>query len=471
MSIQILVQGRIAGARQFFLAGSGVEDDLTGRVQWIGLLSEVLPRALIAELGLSKMLLGSAGGDQFLLVLPEEAREAAVQFLSGARDDMRRLSGGQLEFYWAITENLGDWSDVRKRLTAEMQRKQGTPLAFSAPGEIAAAEAEPEYFAAFGRALYSTQEIGWSPESPARVRTEGGKHTWPLGGGQEAIPLARHAALNDSDTNVASAAELARRAEGRPLWGVLRGDVDNFVIRMRRLNTIEEHVQISVMFRQFFAGEIEVLCSMPEFWRKVSVLYAGGDDFAVYGAWDALIGFARELRRLFGRFAEEKLNELPGPEGKTLSMAVALAPGTGARLDDLFDAAGERLEIAKSAGKDVFDVFGRILEWKQVTDAAELKDDLMRMLSDFGARPDYIRELCGIYRETRRDGAGRRKEPSWRFHRRLTRILAGPRTREFQKARAALAVELAGKNPANVKMRPSGRVALEWARLSVPGPV
>ena len=30
---------------------------------------------------------------------------------------------------------------------------------------------------------------------------------------------------------------------------------------------------------------------MPEFWRKVTVIYAGGDDFAVYGAWDALLAW------------------------------------------------------------------------------------------------------------------------------------------------------------------------------------
>ena len=58
------------------------------------------------------------------------------------------------------------------------------------------------------------------------------------------------------------------------------------------------------MYKQFFAGELEVLCSMPEFWRKVTVIYSGGDDFAVYGAWDALIGLAREMERLFRRFTE-----------------------------------------------------------------------------------------------------------------------------------------------------------------------
>ena len=47
------------------------------------------------------------------------------------------------------------------------------------------------------------------------------------------------------------------------MWGVLRGDVDNFGIRIRRVQTIEEHVQLSVLYKQFFAGELEVLCSMP----------------------------------------------------------------------------------------------------------------------------------------------------------------------------------------------------------------
>ena len=91
--------------------------------------------------------------------------------------------------------------------------------------------------------------------------------------------------------------------------------------------SIEEHVPLSVLYKQFFAGELEVLCSLPEFWRKVSIIYSGGDDFAVYGSWDALIALAREVQRLFHRFTEENLKEYPGAEGKTISMAIALAPG------------------------------------------------------------------------------------------------------------------------------------------------
>ena len=104
------------------------EELFAGRSQWLTLISEVLPRALLAELGLSRMLLGTSGGGQFLLVLPGEARGAAEQFLTTAAQQMADLGSGHLKLLWSVTENLGDWSVVRKRLTEELQRKRATPL-------------------------------------------------------------------------------------------------------------------------------------------------------------------------------------------------------------------------------------------------------------------------------------------------------------------------------------------------------
>src|SRR5271163_2101284 len=116
MSVQILLQGRVTGSDEFALSSEPAEEIFVGRLHWASLLSEVLPRALIAELGLSKMLLGSSGGEQFLAVLPGEVRPQAEEFLSAARSGVERLSGGRLALLWAITENLGDWTVVRKRL-------------------------------------------------------------------------------------------------------------------------------------------------------------------------------------------------------------------------------------------------------------------------------------------------------------------------------------------------------------------
>jgi CRISPR-associated protein Csm1 len=230
------------------------------------------------------------------------------------------------------------------------------------------------------------------------------------------------------------------------------------------------------MCKQFFAGELEVLCSMPEFWRKVTVIFSGGDDFAVYGAWDALIGLASELERLFRRFAEQNLKDFAGPEGKTISMALAMAPAVDASLGAVFEEAGQRLESAKSADKDCIWLLGRTLEWKQFSEAVTLKDFLGRMVSDFGCSPQYLRDLCGIYRETQSKMSKRQArrtggERPWRYHRRIRRILnasrrPGPERGDFQKARTALIADLIGRSAVTVKLRPAGRVALEWARLS-----
>jgi CRISPR-associated protein Csm1 len=492
MSVQIFLQGKLLGIDEFLFAPAEREHDhvFTGRSHWISLLSEVLPRALLAELGLAKILLGSSGGGQFLVVLPDESRPAAEAFLEAAAQEIAALSDGALKLLWSVTENLGDWSDVRRRLTEAMNHRRGTPLEnFDATPPTANQEAQ-EYFAGqLGMKLRDAESAGWSPETPGRIFTGAGKHVWSLAGSStDALPFARHAAPSDDGREPASTGTLAARATGLHTWGVLRGDVDNFGIRIRRAQTIEEHIQLSVMYKQFFAGELEVLCSMPEFWRKVTVIYSGGDDFAVYGAWDALIALAREIERLFHRFSETNLKDFAGPEGKTISMALALAPAVDASLGAVFEEAGNRLEVAKSADKDCIWLLGRTLEWKQFAEAAELKESLMRMVAEFGCSPQYLRDLCGIYRETqskmsRRQARRLGGERPWRYHRRIRRILGAARhgaanwtfhtphstttnQGEFQKARASLTADLIGRSAVTVKLRPAGRVALEWARLS-----
>ncbi|MBI3473708.1 MAG: hypothetical protein HY013_20320 [Candidatus Solibacter usitatus] len=468
MSVQILLQGKILGVEEFLLAPGGGDEALAGRAQWITLLSEVLPRALLAELGLARILLGSSGGAQFLVVLPQEAKPAAQEFLNAAARDIERLSQGRLELLWGATENLGDWSVVRKRLNDELQSRQGAPLAGLAPDafqprEDLDAAAFDDYFTQeLGAKVREAASVGWSPRTPSRIFAGEGKHTWRLTPNISAdgITLARHAAPGDDAGSPAGASTLARRAQGQPVWGVLRGDVDNFGVRLRRVNNIEEHVPLSVLYKQFFAGELEVLCSLPEFWRKITILYSGGDDFAVYGAWDALIALAREMQRLFHRFTEENLKDYPGPEGKTISMALALAPPGEASLASVYEEAGRHLALAKAADKDCIYVLGRVLEWRHLAAASDLKDTVARMLGELGSPGQLLLELRSMYGKV-----DARFDKVWRFHRRLSLILGGGRDREFQKLRAHLAGEIAGRKATQVKLRPSGLVALEWARL------
>jgi CRISPR-associated protein Csm1 len=408
-------------------------------------------------------------------VLPGESRVAAEAFLAAAARQAAELSGGGIKLLWSFTENLGDWSVVRKRLNEELLRKRATPLA-GPDGQIfqpfvaaVPPDADAYFSKELGTQVREAASVGWSPETPAMVLPRPGKHSWIITSNLslDGIMLARHAAPSEDGRSAATVATLARRAQGRSLWGVLRGDVDSFGVRLRRLTTIEEHVQLSVLYKQFFAGELEVLCSMPEFWRKVTILYSGGDDFAVYGSWDALLLLARELQRLFHRFTEENLKEFPGPEGKTISMAIALAPEMHYPIMAAYEEAGRNLELAKAADKDCIYALGRILEWKQLSDAADLKDTVSRLAADYRLSRQFMSELRGFYQRaahatgTDADSATR----TWRFQRRLTRILSGTRDREFQKLRAHLINEIVGRKSAEVKLRPAGLVALEWARL------
>src|SRR5258708_25049737 len=85
MSIQIFLQGKLVGIREFLCSPTaecgGEERVFAGKSWWVSLLSEILPRALLSELGLSNILLGASGGAQFLLVLPQEFESQAEAFL------------------------------------------------------------------------------------------------------------------------------------------------------------------------------------------------------------------------------------------------------------------------------------------------------------------------------------------------------------------------------------------------------
>jgi CRISPR-associated protein Csm1 len=474
--VQLFLQGKLAGIERFISASGPSAGELIGRCRYVSLLTEIVPRSLLHHFHLAQELIGTSGGGQFLLVVPSEFRPGMEDFLRTTAASLRTFTGGLLDLRWSMTENLGDWSDIRKRLAEQDDLQRRAPLASSQASFepfVPASDAGSELYDAMFRGQRS--QVGWNAESPSLLVLDGGDPQWVVGLGEtNGLPVATHLAMDDSGAEPASCADLAQRAQGRPLWGVLRGDIDEFGVRLRRAQTVEEHIQLSILFRRFFAGELHLACCAPDYWRKVSILYTGGDDFAVAGSWDALLALAPELHRLFHRTVEEFLKDAPGPEGKTISMAVALAPEPDTPLARVWAEAGRQLESAKTTGKDSISVLGRVLEWRQLTEAAEMKDTMLRLIREFGASPQFLAELAAFYRETdgalpvrlNRNRAARAARP-WRFHRRLSRVLeSSTRRREFEKVKAGLLGEFIRKNQSHVKLRPAGRIALEWARLA-----
>jgi CRISPR-associated protein Csm1 len=151
-------------------------------------------------------------------------------------------------------------------------------------------------------------------------------------------------------------------------------------------------------------------------------------------------------------------------------MALAIAPEISTPIGNAFQQAIEQVHDAKAIEAGTFYLFGRSLEWKRVSDAEELKASLMRLVREFGYSPDYIHDLASVYREALPAHGGRRKsirvDKPWRTHMRLSRVIPQSRGKEVNSLRTAVITSLIGKRTAALKLRPSGRVGLEWARIA-----
>jgi hypothetical protein len=177
MSAQILLQGRLRGTEEFLLSAPAERDNrvFEARIVWLALLGEVLPRALLAELGLPSLMLGSSGGGRFLVVLPDQQRaDAAGEFLTRAAAVLESATNGLVYIAWSATENLGDWTVIRKRLADGVTQHGDTALAepnFFEPFHPAAAPADR-----MPKGLRDTESVSFSFDFPALIGTEHGVH-------------------------------------------------------------------------------------------------------------------------------------------------------------------------------------------------------------------------------------------------------------------------------------------------------
>ncbi len=120
--------------------------------------------------------------------------------------------------------------------------------------------------------------------------------------------------------------ELAKNAEGVKKLGVLRADVDNlgqaFVKGFEsekngnRYVTISRTATFSRKLSIFFKRYVNGLLRNGVYWlggksepseRFAAVVYSGGDDVFIVGAWSDIIGFAVDLHNSLTRFAQETL--------------------------------------------------------------------------------------------------------------------------------------------------------------------
>ncbi len=160
---------------------------------------------------------------------------------------------------------------------------------------------------------------------------------------------------------IADFEELAKEATGTKRLGVLKGDVDSLGLFFRDMDSPSKLATASRFMDYFFKAYLneiiwgkfgDVIGDVPSLkrWPKkpdIVVVYAGGDDFFIVGAWDQVFELAFRIREAFRAYTGN---------GKTLSAGLGyFHPKTP--IYRMADVVSERLERAKSEGSDKDRVF------------------------------------------------------------------------------------------------------------------
>ncbi|WP_281540199.1 type III-A CRISPR-associated protein Cas10/Csm1 [Selenomonas noxia] len=250
-----------------------------------------------------------------------------------------------------------------------------------------------------GRELYLTAEnaedVERLPYTVERIYT---KNTFYTGD----LPAA-HLWLGDysarEDGSVLEMERLARRSGGAedsrgiPRIGVMRADVDNLGAAFlagfpAAYATMTRTAALSQRLSLFFKHYINVLCrgvvsgigDQPKpapfslFGREkkaardVHIVYSGGDDVFLLGAWDDIVELAVDLRGAFSRFTSGKLHFSAGLGFFKDKCPIAeMARRTG----ELESRAKDRRDVDGRPKKDSVALFGAVIEGRSRADFEE----------------------------------------------------------------------------------------------------
>lgn len=220
--------------------------------------------------------------------------------------------------------------------------------------------------------------------------------------------------------------DLAESSQGLKRLGVLRMDVDFlgkiFRDSLKPQNSVARVLTLSWHLNHYFSGRLNELRRRITK-RSAFIVYAGGDDLFIVGAWNRLLELAQEIQKDFFQYTQN-------PQ-LTISGGVAMVP----QKFPIHKAAvmsGEAEDAAKtlSKEKDAFAFLDKPLRWADFDIAASICQELVAAIEttsngDGEATEslnkgiiDRLRRIYGLYDQNRR------KKERWRRDKKMTLQLA-----------------------------------------------
>jgi CRISPR-associated protein Csm1 len=203
--------------------------------------------------------------------------------------------------------------------------------------------------------------------------------------------------------------EMAKKAEGADYLAALRMDVDDMGYLLAKVpdefQTPSFYASVSRLLDLFFSGYMNTMIRGDE---ALYIVYAGGDDLFIVGAWDKVLEKALEISEKFGKYTDnpESLHLSGGhyifkpkfPIGRAAEGAGKAESRAKKEKRHKQESSGE-----KSETKNALCAFGEVFSWDKVKEALGFSDKLLEYMKDEKISRSFVQTLLDIYHRDYKD--------------------------------------------------------------------
>mgnify|MGYP000845579407 CR=1 FL=1 len=180
--------------------------------------------------------------------------------------------------------------------------------------------------------------------------------------------------------------EISHKSNGDQKLALIKLDVDNlgnlFLRGLGEKSTISRVSSLSRMFALYFEGYINHLIAKKNWQECLYVVFSGGDDTFVVGAWDKVLDFAQEFYKDFRKFTchHPQITFSAGICVFRYNYPIVMSSRmTEAVLDEAKDYVEQGQTIPS---KDKVSLFGEIFNWTEFSCIKDFKDLLLRIMAN-----------------------------------------------------------------------------------------
>lgn len=434
-----LIKGDVSGIQNFIftIPSKYASKELKARSEYIkkytsGWLEEICRNCL------KSVLLSRGGGNFYLFANVPDTR---VLEEIEKRISLESPEGLYLALSWINADAPGEFKKIRTKIEEEGARKKLKKYSNLPEMFEPRAAGEPHYFHLEG--TFSKEGLPlWREGLMKTFSASSTGREYEVESGEE--PL---------DGNIVSFRHLAWFAEmrtGTPKIAVLKMDIDDLGIFFSGLAGFDQVKQASECLDFFFSRHLFDLLdksmdqkssprNLPDemllFRNNIYVVFSGGDDCFILGAWDGVLEFSVLFRQELRKFIREE--NLTDNQRINISASVQLY-SPGYPVYKFAAEAEENLHEAKYSEvnkKDKIFIFGEVFSWEEFGQVLKVKDILYELIAQRGesrAILERIRHSAKTYEHDREACLGGMELPrTWMMNYTMGRNIRNPENRMF----------------------------------------